>query len=271
MSLRSKYARLRQLARNVVRYPTDAAELHLRERANALASSLPAMGAELSRAGEAPSPLETYFDRLTEGPGIWKWRHYFDIYHRHFQRFVNRPVVVAEVGIYSGGSLAMWRAYFGSQCHVHGIDIEPACRAYAGPQISIHIGDQSDRAFWRRFREAVPHVDILVDDGGHLPEQQMVTLEEMLPHLAPGGVYLCEDIHGTRNRFAQWVYDLADRLHATDSVSADRTAPQHRPSPFQAQFDSVHLYPFVAVIEKRSRRLDTLTAPRHGTQWQPFL
>jgi len=271
MSLLSKYSRLQHLAHNVLHYPKDAAELHLRERSNALAASLPAAGDEGQLAAESSSPLETYFDRLTEGPGIWKWRHYFDIYHRHFQRFIDRPVVVVEVGVYSGGSLGMWQAYFGPRCHIHGIDIEPACRAYARPHITIHIGDQADRAFWRDFRQAVPHVDILVDDGGHVPEQQMVTLEEMLPHLAPGGVYLCEDIHGTHNQFAQWVYALTDRLNATDHVSQDRTAPQHRPSSFQAQIDSVHLYPYVAVIEKRCQRLEVLTAPRHGTQRQPFL
>ena len=109
MSLRSKYSRLQHLAHNVLRYPKDAAELHLRERANALAASLPAAGEEWQRAAEASSPLETYFDRLTDGPGIWKWRHYFEIYHRHFQRFIDRPVVVVEVGVYSGGSLGMWQ------------------------------------------------------------------------------------------------------------------------------------------------------------------
>jgi hypothetical protein len=271
MSFRSKTQRLQHVAHNVLRYPKDTAELHLRERAHALASTFPAAGADGPRAGELSTPLETYFDRITEGPGIWKWRHYFDIYHRHFQRFINRPVVVVEVGVYSGGSLGMWQTYFGPQCEIHGVDIEPACRVYARPQVTIHIGDQADRAFWRDFRQAVPHVDILVDDGGHVPEQQMVTLEEMLPHLAAGGVYLCEDIHGIHNQFAQWVYVLADRLNATDHISHDRTAPQHRPSSFQAQIDSVHLYPYVAVIEKRCRPLDVLSAPRHGTQWQPFL
>src|SRR5690349_627605 len=33
------------------------------------------------------NPLEEYFDSVTEGRGIWKWTHYFDIYHRHFQKF----------------------------------------------------------------------------------------------------------------------------------------------------------------------------------------
>ena len=29
------------------------------------------------------NPLLDYFNRHQEGPGLWKWLHYFDIYHRH--------------------------------------------------------------------------------------------------------------------------------------------------------------------------------------------
>ena len=110
-----------------------------------------------------------------------KWLHYFDLYHRHLQKFIDRPVTVVEVGVYSGGSMPMWRHYFGEHCRVHGVDIQEECKMYEDAHTTIHIGDQADRAFWKRFRESVPAVDVLIDDGGHQPEQQMVTLEEMLP------------------------------------------------------------------------------------------
>src|SRR4051812_27993068 len=61
--------------------------------------------------------LEDYWDAHKEGPGIWKFRHYFDIYENHFSKFVGSEVHVVEIGIYSGGSLKMWRDYFGPQCH----------------------------------------------------------------------------------------------------------------------------------------------------------
>ena len=40
---------------------------------------------------------------------------------------------------------------------------------------------------------------------------------------------------------------------------------------FQRTIKSVHLYPYVTVIEKRSTPLVELTAPQRGTEWQPFL
>ena len=121
------------------------------------------------------------------GRACGKWLHYFEPYHRHLRKFVSRPVTVVEVGVYGGGSLPMWRHYFGQGCRVHGVDIQEQCKAYEDSQTTIHIGDQADRAFWKRFRQSVPDVDVLIDDGGHQPEQQMVTLEEMLPHLPSRG------------------------------------------------------------------------------------
>lgn len=218
------------------------------------------------------NPLRAYVDAHTTGQGIWKWDHYLDIYHRHFQRFVGTDVHIVEIGVYSGGSLQMWRDYFGPKCRVVGIDIEPACRAYADDRIEIFIGDQADRGFWRTFRGAVPRVDILVDDGGHYPEQQMVTLEEMLPHLRPGGVYLCEDVHGIGNRFAAYAHGLADQLNPANP--ADREPGDTRllstPTPLQAAIRSIHLYPFVVVIEKADGAPERLVARRQGTEWQPF-
>src|SRR5438067_13766465 len=56
------------------------------------------------------NPLRQFFDARSEGRGIWKWLHYFDIYDRHFSRFRGEAVHVLEIGVYSGGSLEMSRA-----------------------------------------------------------------------------------------------------------------------------------------------------------------
>jgi hypothetical protein len=197
--------------------------------------------------------------------------HYFDIYDRHFCKFVGREVHVLEVGIYSGGSFSMWREYFGKGCRLYGVDIQEATRACVDMGIKVFIGDQADRSFWTHIKQAVPTIDILIDDGGHLPEQQRVTLEEMLPHIAPGGVYLCEDIHGVFNPFAAYVQGLASSLNSgsPSEMSKGTSELACTPSNFQAAISSIHLYPFVAVIEKRERNLDRLVAAKHGTQWLP--
>jgi hypothetical protein len=215
------------------------------------------------------NPLWDYFQNHKEGHGIWKWEHYFEIYHRHFARFVGKKVNVLEVGVYSGGSLEMWRSYFGKDSRIYGVDIEAACKAYENDQISIFIGDQADRDFWSKFRSNVEGIDILIDDGGHLPEQQQITLEEMLPYLRPGGVYLCEDVHGAFNRFGAFVTGLVNGLNKIDMIE-DSDPPQSRISQFQSLTHSIHFYPYVVVIEKHGVPPDRLSAPKHGTEWQPF-
>ncbi len=242
-------------------------------RAQALCRRWPAFRAEASRPQTARTdePLRRYFDANRAGPGIWKWEHYFEIYHRHLAKFIGTSAHLVEVGVFSGGSLGMWREYLGPQSRISGIDIEEACRTYAREGIDIFIGDQADRRFWAEFRDQAPPMDVVIDDGGHQPEQQMVTLEETLPYLRPGGVYVCEDIHGAGNRFAAFAHALAAQLNATHWNRHQEGLTASDPSPFQATVHSVHCYPFLVVIETQSVPLAALQAPRHGTQWQPFL
>jgi hypothetical protein len=216
------------------------------------------------------NPLWDYFQNHREGHGIWKWKHYFDIYHRHFSRFIGKKVNILEIGVYSGGSLDMWRSYFGEDSHIYGIDIEDACKVYENDYVTIFIGDQADRAFWRTFRNKVEGIDILIDDGGHTPEQQQVTLEEMLPHLRPGGVYLCEDIQGDFNRFSAFAAGLVNGLNHINMIE-DAKPPYSSISKYQASVHSIHFYPYIVVIEKHSVLPDKLPSLKHGTEWQPFL
>jgi hypothetical protein len=214
------------------------------------------------------NPLKVFFDARVKGRGIWKWEHYFDIYHRHLSRFVGCGVDVLEIGVYSGGSLEMWRHYFGSKSRIYGVDREESCKCYENEYTKIVIGDQGDSRFWDAFSEHVPAIDVLVDDGGHTVEQQIVTLEKMLPRLRPGGVYICEDIVGNHNGFAAFMHGLVDNLNAANGLGPEARA---NATEFQSWINSVHFYPYVTVIEKAKSPLRQLIAPKHGTEWQPFL
>jgi 23S rRNA U2552 (ribose-2'-O)-methylase RlmE/FtsJ len=234
-----------------------------------------ASSAYVKSSADTSNPLQTYFDSHTEGRGIWKWKHYFEIYHRHFSKFIGQDVNILEIGVYSGGSLEMWKQYFGSKSRIYGVDTEEACKSYADDSVEIFVGDQADRNFWRRFKMEVPLLDIIIDDGGHLPYQQMVTLEEMLTHLRPGGVYLCEDVQGQMNRFAGYINGLSLNLNTFRPLKSRKEGHGERlvcsPTPFQSSVHSVHLYPFVAVIEKSESPVKELVSIKHGTEWQPFL
>ena len=203
------------------------------------------------------NPLAAYFH---DNPGrmIFKWHHYFEIYHRHFAAFRGKSPVVVEIGVWQGGSLQMWRDYFGPGCRIVGIDCDPRCLQFADEDTAILIGDQSDRRFLARVREQVPHIDILIDDGGHAMHQQIATFEELYPHIQPHGRYLCEDMHtsfwpqyggGARRAgtFLEYSKALIDRLYewyATEPPAAGIGA-------FTRSTYALHFYDSVLVIEKR--------------------
>ena len=42
---------------------------------------------------------------------IHKWKHYFPVYERHFEKFVNTDLIFIEIGCGEGGSLQMWKRY----------------------------------------------------------------------------------------------------------------------------------------------------------------
>ena len=208
-------------------------------------------------AAQPGNPLVEYF---LNNPGrlIHKWHHYFDVYHRHFGAFRGRAPVVVEIGVFHGGSLEMWRHYFGPGARIVGIDRDLRCRDFQHDGIEVLIGDQADRAFLAEVRRRVPHIDILIDDGGHTMEQQIVTFEELYPHRQPNGVYLCEDVHssylapfgggyGKEGTFIQYTKALVDRLHAWYSTEPERFAvDEFTRSPY-----ALHFYDRIVVVEKR--------------------
>ena len=224
---------------------------------------LPAASPSASSGEE--NALRAYFEGHREGPGIYKGRHYFDLYVRHLAPFVGREVVVVEIGVYSGGSLGMWKTYFGERATIHGIDIQEACRVYEGDGVHIHVGDQADRAFWRRFKEDVPFVDVLIDDGGHHPHEMRVTFEELFPIVRPGGVYICEDIING-NEFLAYLGGLSEHLMTYESTSLAEPGVASSAGGFQQSVQAVHLYPFVAVVERTLQPVRRLPVPeaRHG-------
>lgn len=219
---------------------------------------------------EVSNPLLAYFESHLTGRGIWKWRHYFEIYHRHLRKFVGTPATLLEIGVYSGGSLEMWRDYLGERARIVGVDIEEACKVYEEERVRVFIGDQADRDFWRRLKSEITEIDVVIDDGGHQAYQQVVTLEELLPHLRPGGVFICEDLPGRENRFVEYVKEFLGDINDVKQIQASGEL-RYQVSLFQKYVASVHFYPLMVVIERVDYPEDfELVAPKRGSHWQPF-
>lgn len=191
-----------------------------------------------------------------------KWSNYFAVYDRHLSRFIGQAPVVVEVGVQGGGSLELWAQFFGPGAVIHGVDVDPECMSveHRLHGVTVHIGDQASRAFWRDFRQRVPHIDVFIDDGGHTANQQTVTLDEMLPHIATNGVYLCEDLHTSyrashdggflqTGTMIERVKRLADELHGRHS-GQETFVTRH--------VAAMHLYESLLVIERGDISIERL-------------
>lgn len=125
-----------------------------------------------------------------------KWNTYFDVYEKHFSKFVGKSPKILEIGILGGGSIELWLKYFGEGTQVVGVDINPDCLSYKyDGNAEVVIGDQSSIPFWNNLLSNHPEFDIIIDDGSHIMYHQIITLQQTFPHLKDNGVYLCEDTH----------------------------------------------------------------------------
>ena len=202
------------------------------------------------------SDLFQYFDN-NPGRFIYKWHHYFDIYERHFSGYRSRPIRLLEFGVYQGGSLQMWKHYFGPQAQIIGVDINPVCAQMAEPGIEIVIGDQEDRKLHAALRDKYGEFDIVIDDGGHTMQQQIITFEEQYPAVKTGGVYLAEDLHTSYferwggayrkpGTFIEHTKMLIDKLHDWYGIG-----PGRQPDLITTTAYGIHFYDSIMVIEKR--------------------
>lgn len=120
---------------------------------------------------------------------------YFSVYERLLSQFVGKRFTFVEIGILNGGSLFMWREYFGDQARIIGLDLNPEAVKWRDYGFEIHIGDQSKPEFWRDFFQKVGPVDVVLDDGGHTNRQQIQTLLGVVDNIKDGGLLIVEDTH----------------------------------------------------------------------------
>lgn len=189
-----------------------------------------------------------------------KWHHYLDVYEHHFLRFKSSVPVILEIGVQNGGSIETWYKYFNGRCKIIGVDIQfNQSLAKKFPEVLLLTGDQGDVEFWKVVLPKLPEIDIVVDDGGHTMQQQIVTFEALYPKVkANGGVYLCEDVHtsywpsyGGGLRHAHSFLEYSKRK--IDELNAHHWKGDAPVEEFTRTTNSMHFYDSIVVFEKTER------------------
>jgi hypothetical protein len=198
-----------------------------------------------------------YADNNKDGKLLDKWDQYFEIYDRHFSRFKGTNPVIVEVGLFFGGSIDLWNHYFDGQCTIHGIDINPHCKKFEKDNVTIHIVDQGNREQLENLKQILPKVDIFIDDGSHVNDHQILTMDVLYSQVKDDGVYLCEDCHTSYwpeyggglkgNTYIEYSKNYIDQINGYMSRDPDLVTP------FTSTTKSIHFYDSVVVFEKGIR------------------
>lgn len=151
-----------------------------------------------------------------------KHKNYFPIYDKIFDCYKGRDIVFIEFGVFAGGSLFMWREYFGPKARIIGVDLNPDALKWRDHGFEIYVGDQSDPIFLNRLFAEIGQVDIVLDDGGHKYDQQIITSLSSLRYIKDNGLLVVEDTHtsyqkefgaGSKYSFINWAKKCIDTIH----------------------------------------------------------
>lgn len=215
----------------------------------------------------SPGSLYKYF--LDNGhKRLHKWIHYFGIYEKHFQRFCGKQPVVIEIGVFGGGSLSMWKEYFGPGSQIVGIDINPECKQHEAEGIEVFIGSQDDPNVIEKILSKYGSPDIVIDDGSHVNMHMIASLRLLYRRMKINGVYLVEDTHtsylpgyggGLRKEgsFIEFCKSLIDELNACYTNGAMPV------SDFTKTTNSICFYDSIVVFERQPQgaRQAPITGP----------
>ena len=151
-----------------------------------------------------------------------KHKSYFGVYDTLLEEYIGKDITFVEIGVLDGGSLFMWREFFGEKARIIGIEINESAKAWEDHGFEIFIGSQSDPKFWQDFYDEVGKVDIVLDDGGHTYQQQIVTVESSLENIRPEGKIIVEDTYTSYQKeygypsnysFIKYASNLADGMN----------------------------------------------------------
>ena len=188
-----------------------------------------------------------------------KWTNYFDVYTQYLSPYINKSCNLLEIGVENGGSLDLWNQYLGSSCNIYAIDINPSVlnHQYSFP-VNITIGDQADPLFLEKFIEKTPPFDIIIDDGGHMMNQQINSLLYLFPHLKSPGIYIIEDTHTSYwNNYGGGLYNSNSFIEKS-KLLIDLLNRQHfslSPTNLEITFRDLHSIQFLnslVIFEKKT-------------------
>ena len=131
------------------------------------------------------------------------WHGYLEFYAMHLPPDVKGTIV--EFGVFKGHSIR-WLAERFPEARIIGADILPTQPEWPTQRrITYAQLDQDDSAQIAKLLASLENIELIIEDGSHIPKHQSACLKLGLSALAPGGTYVLEDIHTSHPSHALYI------------------------------------------------------------------
>ena len=135
--------------------------------------------------------MPTAFDKTSSHSDKIHHHAYQRFYPRFLDGYQNREIQMLEIGIDREESMKLWSEYL-PNATIHGIDIK---KYSSSERVTMHQVDQSSAEQLEEFSSNFQgSFDFIIDDGSHVPEHQILTLNKLWTCLKPGGIFIIEDV-----------------------------------------------------------------------------
>lgn len=159
--------------------------------------------------------------------------------HRHpytapysllFEPLKHRPIKFAEVGVFRGASVKVWRNFF-TEAKIYGYDNDEPnlqyIREFNYPNTFLSILDASKAEnIVKQFQEDTKDgelFDVILDDASHAVDDQCLMIRTALPFLKKGGLLIIEDIFrdSDNTSFEAALKDIQDQISFYTFIRCD--------------------------------------------------
>lgn len=127
------------------------------------------------------------------------WRMYNRVYSKYISYLRNEPIKILEIGGHTGYGWLAWAKYF-PKASIYGMEVDKKYSKNYNElllkyeeylRVKPFFLSSTDPYSWVEMGETF---DIIIDDGSHLPTDQVRTLRQGWNYLNEGGYYFIEDI-----------------------------------------------------------------------------
>jgi len=190
-----------------------------------------------------------------------KRHNYMKIYEQYFSKLQLNKNKILEIGVAKGASLKVWQEYFYNS-EIYGIDINKTCLKYKTNRIHTFVGSQNDSEFLHKIGQTYGPFNIIIDDGSHKSKDIIISLENLLNYVVPGGLYIIEDLltsyvpeflRDSKISAIQYLSNMVNNVNFHRKTLYDQWLTKNLCINYKQIIDSIHFYSEMCFIIKKTK------------------